>query len=153
MDVQEAKLREKMQGTGVSVTRNGDNIVLNMPNNVTFDSSSANLKPAGANTLTGVAMVLKEYEKTAVNVVGYTDSTGSQDLNMRLSSSARRASPARLLPRAWRLIASAQPVWARRTRSPATARRKAKRRTAALKLPSARCSNALFARRLAGQNA
>jgi outer membrane protein OmpA-like peptidoglycan-associated protein len=31
-------------------------------------------------------MVLKEYEKTAVNVVGYTDSTGSQDLNMRLSA-------------------------------------------------------------------
>ncbi|SQC20967.1 outer membrane protein A [Klebsiella pneumoniae] len=85
MDVQEAKLRDKMQGTGVSVTRNGDNIVLNMPNNVTFDSNSANLKPAGANTLTGVAMVLKEYEKTAVNVVGYTDSTGSKDLNMRLS--------------------------------------------------------------------
>ena len=44
MDVQEAKLRDKMQGTGVSVTRNGDNIVLNMPNNVTFDSNSANLK-------------------------------------------------------------------------------------------------------------
>ena len=85
MDVQEAKLREKMQGTGVSVTRNGDNIVLNMPNNVTFDSSSATLKPAGANTLTGVAMVLKEYPKTAVNVVGYTDSTGSNELNMKLS--------------------------------------------------------------------
>lgn len=63
MDVQEAKLRDKMRGTGVSVT----------------------LKPAGANTLTGVAMVLKEYPKTAVNVVGYTDSTGSHDLNMRLS--------------------------------------------------------------------
>ncbi|WP_262217728.1 OmpA family protein, partial [Escherichia coli] len=62
-----------------------DNIILNMPNNVTFDSSSATLKPAGANTLTGVAMVLKEYPKTAVNVVGYTDSTGSHDLNMRLS--------------------------------------------------------------------
>lgn len=85
MDVQEAKLRDKMRGTGVSVTRQGDNIVLNMPNNVTFDSNSSNLKPAGANTLTGVAMVLKEYQKTAVNVVGYTDSTGSRDLNMRLS--------------------------------------------------------------------
>ncbi|MFT2929817.1 OmpA family lipoprotein [Enterobacter sp. HK-058-C-ECC] len=85
MDVQEAKLRDKMKGTGVSVTRSGDNIILNMPNNVTFDSSSATLKPAGANTLTGVAMVLKEYNKTAVNVMGYTDSTGSQDLNMRLS--------------------------------------------------------------------
>lgn len=85
MDVQESKLRDKMRGTGVSVTRQGDNIILNMPNNVTFDSSSSTLKPAGANTLTGVAMVLKEYPKTAVNVVGYTDSTGSQDLNMRLS--------------------------------------------------------------------
>lgn len=85
MDEQEAKLREKMQGTGVSVTRSGDSIILNMPNNVTFDSNSATLKPAGANTLTGVAMVLKEYKKTAVNVTGYTDSTGSQQLNMRLS--------------------------------------------------------------------
>ena len=72
MDVQEAKLRDKMRGTGVSVTRSGD-------------SSSATLKPAGANTLTGVAMVLKEYPKTAVNVIGYTDSTGGHDLNMRLS--------------------------------------------------------------------
>jgi len=85
MDVQEAKLRDKMKGTGVSVTRNGDNIVLNMPSNVTFDSGSSSLKPAGANTLTGVAMVLKEYPKTAINVLGYTDSTGSRSLNMNLS--------------------------------------------------------------------
>lgn len=85
MDVQEAKLREQMKGTGVSVTRNGDNIILNMPSNVTFDSSSSSLKPAGANTLTGVAMVLKEYPKTAVNIIGYTDSTGTRALNMTLS--------------------------------------------------------------------
>ncbi|EKN4696144.1 OmpA family lipoprotein [Yersinia ruckeri] len=85
MDVQEAKLRDKMRGTGVSVTRQGDNIVLNMPNNVTFNTNSSNLKPAGANTLTGVAMVLKEYEKTAVNVTGYTDSTGARAHNMILS--------------------------------------------------------------------
>jgi outer membrane protein OmpA-like peptidoglycan-associated protein len=140
MDVQEAKLREKMQGTGVSVTRNGDNIVLNMPNNVTFDSSSANLKPAGANTLTGVAMVLKEYEKTAVNVVGYTDSTGSQDLNMRLSQQRADSVASALITQGVAATASAPPAWARRTRSPATARRKAKRRTVALKSPSARCS-------------
>lgn len=85
MDVQEAKLREKMSGTGVSVTRQGDQIILNMPNNVTFDSSSSTLKPAGANTLTGVAMVLKEYNKTAVNIVGHTDNTGTRALNMNLS--------------------------------------------------------------------
>ncbi len=64
MDVREAKLRDKMRGTGVSVTRSGDNIILNMPNNVTFDSSSATLKPARALTLTGVAMVLKRVSQT-----------------------------------------------------------------------------------------
>ena len=85
MDVQEAKLRQKMKGTGVSVTRQGDNIILNMPNSVTFDTNSSQVKAAGANTLSGVAMVLKEYEKTRINVVGHTDSSGSRDLNMRLS--------------------------------------------------------------------
>ena len=85
MDVQEAKLREKLQGTGVSVTRNGDQLILNMPNNVTFDSSSAQLKAAGANTLSGVAMVVAEFDKTRLNVVGHTDSTGSAELNRSLS--------------------------------------------------------------------
>ena len=90
MDVQEAKLREKLQGTGVSVTRNGDELILNMPNNVTFDSSSAQLKAAGANTLSGVAMVVAEFDKTRLNVVGHTDSTGSRELNMKLFPRSRR---------------------------------------------------------------
>ncbi|GAA4503554.1 OmpA family lipoprotein [Pseudaeromonas paramecii] len=85
MDQQEAKLRQQMQGTGVSVTRQGDQILLNMPNSITFDSSSSQLKPAGANALTGVAQVLKEYPETQVNVVGHTDSTGGREMNMRLS--------------------------------------------------------------------
>ena len=85
MDVQEAKLRQKMKGTGVSVTRSGDQIILNMPNNVTFDSNASQLKPAGANTLSGVAMVLKEYEDTRVHIIGHTDSSGSRELNIRLS--------------------------------------------------------------------
>jgi len=85
MDVQEAKLREQLRGTGVSVTRDGNNIILNMPNNVTFDTGQSALKAAGINTLMGVSMVLKEYDKTAISVVGHTDSTGSNDTNMRLS--------------------------------------------------------------------
>ena len=85
MDVQEAKLRQKMKGTGVTVTRSGDQIILNMPNNVTFDSNASQLKPAGANTLSGVGMVLKEYEDSPVHIIGHTDSSGSRELNMRLS--------------------------------------------------------------------
>ncbi|GCT15588.1 multicopy suppressor of bamB [Escherichia coli] len=70
MDVQEAKLRDKMRGTGVSVTRSGDNIILNMPNNVTFDSRSANLKPARAVTLSGAAMAVKWNPHTGGTVIG-----------------------------------------------------------------------------------
>ncbi len=85
MDVQESRLRQRLQGTGVSVTRQGDMIILNMPGNVTFDSGSSGIKPQFFEVLNSVAIVLKEYEKTYVDVLGHTDSTGSLDLNMRLS--------------------------------------------------------------------
>lgn len=85
MDNQEAKLRDKLRNSGVSVTRSGDSIILNMPNNVTFDTNSSTLKPMGTQTLTSVALVLKEYSKTAINIVGHTDSTGSNAVNQTLS--------------------------------------------------------------------
>src|SRR5512138_2433434 len=66
MDVQEAKLRQKLEGTGVSVTRIGDNITLNMPSSITFALNSADLNAQFYNALGGVAMVLKEYNKTVV---------------------------------------------------------------------------------------
>jgi outer membrane protein OmpA-like peptidoglycan-associated protein len=90
MDVQEAKLRQKLQGTGVSVTRNGDNITLNMPGNVTFATNSADLNSQFFPVLDSVALVLKEYDKTVVEVAGHTDNTGGKQLNQGLSE--RRAS-------------------------------------------------------------
>lgn len=90
MDVQEAKLRKELEGTGVSVTRNGDNITLNMPSNVTFDVDSSSIRPAFNDVLDSVALVLDEYEKTIVEVAGHTDSTGSDEYNQSLSE--RRAS-------------------------------------------------------------
>jgi len=85
MDHQESKLRQQLQGTGVSVTRQGDAIILNMPGNVTFDTGSSAIKPHFFEVLNSVAVVLREYEKTYVDVLGHTDSTGSLSLNMRLS--------------------------------------------------------------------
>ncbi len=89
MDVQEAKLRQRLEGTGVSVTRVGDNITLNMPSNITFALNSADLNAQFFNALEGVALVLKEYNKTVIEVAGHTDSTGSDSYNMQLSQ--RRA--------------------------------------------------------------
>lgn len=89
MDVQEAKLRQRLAGTGVSVTRMGDNITLNMPSSITFALNSADLNAQFYSALDGVAMVLKEYNKTVIEVAGHTDSTGSDQYNQALSQ--RRA--------------------------------------------------------------
>jgi outer membrane protein OmpA-like peptidoglycan-associated protein len=89
MDQQEAELRAELQGTGVSVTRIGDNITLNMPGNVTFATDSSDLSPAFFDVLTSVSKVLTEYDQTVVEVAGHTDSTGSDSYNQSLSE--RRA--------------------------------------------------------------
>lgn len=88
-DRQEAALRAELEGTGVSVTRIGDNITLNMPGNVTFATDSSDLSPAFFDVLTSVGKVLGEFEKTVVEVAGHTDSTGSESYNQSLSE--RRA--------------------------------------------------------------
>lgn len=89
MDRQEEKLRAELQGTGVSVTRIGDNITLNMPGNVTFATNSSDLSPAFFDVLTSVSKVLTEFDKTVVEVAGHTDSDGTQEYNQSLSE--RRA--------------------------------------------------------------
>lgn len=95
MDVQEAKLREKMAGTGVSVTRNGDQIILNMPDNVTFDTGSSSMKPAGANTLVGVAMVLKSMRKPRLTSSAILTAQAPVKPTCGFLSSAPTALPAR----------------------------------------------------------
>ncbi len=89
MDRQEAKLRAQLEGTGVSVTRVGDNIILNMPGNVTFQTNSADINAAFYPVLNSVVLVLKEFDKTVVDVAGHADSVGPDDKNMELSQ--RRA--------------------------------------------------------------
>jgi outer membrane protein OmpA-like peptidoglycan-associated protein len=89
MDRQEANLRHDLQGTGVSVTRMGDNITLNMPGNITFKTDSAELDPSFYQVLNSVGIIVKKYNKTVVEVAGHTDSTGSAEYNQKLSE--RRA--------------------------------------------------------------
>jgi outer membrane protein OmpA-like peptidoglycan-associated protein len=96
MDNQEAKLRDRLRDTGISVTRVGDSIVLNMPSNITFDSNRAELKPQFYPTLDSVVEVFKEYKQTLIDVVGHTDSTGTPELNYELSR-RRAASVAQYL--------------------------------------------------------
>ncbi|WP_116653152.1 OmpA family protein [Pelagibacterium sediminicola] len=96
MDQQEAELRAQLQGTGVSVTRMGDNIVLNMPSNITFGVNQSDVQPQFQSTLTSVALVLQKYNQTLVDIIGHTDSTGSASYNLTLSQQ-RATSVARVL--------------------------------------------------------
>lgn len=89
MDRQEAELRAQLQGTGVSVTRAGDQIILNMPSNITFATDQDAVKSAFFPTLNSVALVLQKFNQTTVDVFGHTDSTGSDQHNFDLSQ--RRA--------------------------------------------------------------
>ena len=86
MDQQEAELRAQLQNTGVSVTREGNQIILNMPSNITFDTDSSRVKPQFNETLVSVGLVLKKFEKTLIDVYGFTDSSGSDDYNVKLSN-------------------------------------------------------------------
>ncbi|MEE9102360.1 OmpA family protein [Pseudomonas sp. QE6] len=88
-DKQEAKLRQQMQGTGVQVERQGDDIKLIMPGNITFATDSANIAPSFYTPLNNLANSFKEFNQNSIEIVGYTDSTGSRQHNMDLSQ--RRA--------------------------------------------------------------
>ena len=89
MDRQEAKLRTELERTGVSITRIGDNITLNMPGNITFATNSADLNANFYDVLNSVSSVLAEFNQTVVEVAGHTDSTGETAYNQALSE--RRA--------------------------------------------------------------
>jgi outer membrane protein OmpA-like peptidoglycan-associated protein len=89
MDRQEEELRKELRAAGVSVERRGDTIALNMQNDILFDVGSSALESRAEEVLRAVAIVLKKYDETRVNVYGFTDTTGTAARNTELSQ--RRA--------------------------------------------------------------
>ncbi|AVZ78606.1 cell envelope biogenesis protein OmpA [Zoogloeaceae bacteirum Par-f-2] len=85
MDQQEAELRRSMSGSGVDITREGDTIRLQAPENITFDTNRADIKPQFKPVLNQLAQSIRQYPGTVVQVEGHTDSTGSAAYNQTLS--------------------------------------------------------------------
>jgi len=85
MDYQAAQLRKELEGSGVSVSRDGDDIILNMPSDITFAQAQSSLQPQFKSTLNGVATIFKKNHKTKVSIIGHTDSDGSETYNQNLS--------------------------------------------------------------------
>lgn len=89
MDRQQQAMEEQLSGTGVGVVRQGDNLVLRMPSDVTFATNQSNIEPQFDAVLQDVAAVLQQYDRSTVDIIGHTDSTGGDAINQPLSE--RRA--------------------------------------------------------------
>lgn len=85
MDQQEALLRQELEGTGVSVTRQGNHVTLNMPGDITFPTGEFRISTDFFSTLNSVAKVVHKFNKTLVDVTGHTDNVGERNYNYRLS--------------------------------------------------------------------
>lgn len=90
MDRQQAQLRQQMQGTGVDVQRQGDNIVLAMPGDVLFAFNSDAVSPPFFGPLDAISQTINQYPATYVDVIGHADAVGADAYNQELSE--RRAS-------------------------------------------------------------
>lgn len=91
MDYQEQKLRESLANTGVEVAREGNQIKLTMPENVTFATGSYELSPHARMSLDKASETLAKYVDTNITIVGHTDSTGSDEINNPLSQNRAQA--------------------------------------------------------------
>ncbi|XPF92878.1 OmpA family protein [Colwellia sp. RE-S-Sl-9] len=85
MDKQEQEFREELSGSGIDVVREGDNLRLIMPSNITFASGQSYITSGFHNTLDAIVRVLAKYEKTLLSIEGHTDSVGSVESNQKLS--------------------------------------------------------------------
>jgi len=85
MDKQEEEFREELSGTGIDVIREGDNIRLVMPSNITFATNQSYITSGFHATLNDVAKVLTKFDKTYLSIEGHTDSQGSNEFNQKLS--------------------------------------------------------------------
>tara|TARA_R110000787_G_scaffold38829_9_gene97642 strand:+ start:1360 stop:1989 length:630 start_codon:yes stop_codon:yes gene_type:complete len=85
MDKQEQEFRDELSGSGIEVVREGDNLRLIMPANITFATGQAYITSGFYNTLDAIARVLNKYEKTLLSIEGHTDSQGAAQFNQDLS--------------------------------------------------------------------
>lgn len=85
MDRQQRELEAELSGSGVGVARQGDNLVLRMPSDVTFATAQSTIDSRFNATLDDVAAVINRYDQSTIDIVGHADSDGADDFNLNLS--------------------------------------------------------------------
>ncbi len=86
LEAQKRAMEQATAGTGVEVSRTADNqLKLNIPSDVSFDTNSAALKPELRSVLTTFANGLTQNPGLTVRAIGHTDNRGNDQINNPLS--------------------------------------------------------------------
>jgi len=82
-----SQLQPEIQRGEITIDKRASDsaLIVNMTSTTGFDNLSAVLKPGYITTLNKIAVVLNQYGKTTVTVIGHTDSLGSNADNQVLS--------------------------------------------------------------------
>lgn len=89
VDAEQTELERRLAGTPVKVVRRGDDVILTLPNDVTFAVDRAEIAPAFFPVLNTISEQLAKTPNTRVSITGHADSTGTDTHNQLLSE--RRA--------------------------------------------------------------
>lgn len=110
VDRQYVDLEGSLRGTGATVERRGDDLVVIFPADVTFAFDRANIRSRFYGPLDAFANVLNAYPGSDVEIIGHTDAVGSELYNIGLSERRgrsvaeflvqRQVSPVRLIVQA-----------------------------------------------------
>ncbi len=86
MERQKREMEQATQGTGIGVTQTANNqLKLDIPSDISFDTGRSEIKGNFAPVLDRFAAGLRDNQNTDVQIVGHTDSTGSDAINNPLS--------------------------------------------------------------------
>ena len=83
MDKQAAEIERDIEGA--KVERIGEGIKITFSSGILFDVDQSNLKDQYRAELTKLSTILNKYDDTNIMLIGYTDSTGSEEHNLQLS--------------------------------------------------------------------
>ncbi|MFS4438123.1 OmpA family protein [Paracoccaceae bacterium GXU_MW_L88] len=97
LDRQEAALRQQLGNSGVGITNTGQQLVVNLPESITFATDSSTVAPAFENTIAQLAQNLQQYPNSTISVIGHTDSTGEASYNQALSERRANAVAGKLM--------------------------------------------------------
>jgi outer membrane protein OmpA-like peptidoglycan-associated protein len=83
MDKQAAEIQNDIKDA--KVERVGEGIKITFSSGILFDVNKSDLTSAATESVNKLAVILNKYQDTKILIEGHTDSTGTRDLNMKLS--------------------------------------------------------------------